>query len=83
MHTVNDLSKATAVNIHQLREAFAKYPIRHHELIAWDMYFSGLVAFQLHPGNKQDPDAIDIKAYGRLADRMILERRKRYPFEEE
>lgn len=47
------------------------------ELIAWDIYFSGLVAFQLHPGNHQDPAKIDITPYAKLADRMVDERRKR------
>jgi len=47
------------------------------ELLAWDMYFSGLVAFQLHPGNHQDPAKIDVQPYALLADRMLLERRRR------
>lgn len=47
------------------------------EMLAWDMYFSGLVAFQLHPGNHVMPGAIDLVPYALLADRMIDERRKR------
>lgn len=55
-------------------------PLPQHERLSWDMYFSGLVAFQLHPGNKQDPATIDVRPYARLADRMIEERRKRYGY---
>lgn len=47
------------------------------EKFAWDMYFSGLIAFQLHPGNKIHPANIDLVPYAFLADRMIEERRKR------
>lgn len=53
-------------------------PLAEDERIAWDMYFSGLVAFQLHPGNHMDPKVIDIGPYAELADRMILERRRRF-----
>lgn len=53
-------------------------PLAAFERQSWDMYFCSLVAFQLHPGNHQDPESIDLSPYERLADRMILRRRARY-----
>lgn len=47
------------------------------EILAWDMYFGSLVAFQLHPGNHQDPAKIDLQPYAELTDRMMEVRKAR------
>lgn len=44
------------------------------EQLAWDVFFANVVAMQLHPGFRAEPD---LARCGYLADRMLMERRKR------
>lgn len=46
------------------------------ELLAWDMYFSGLVGIQYHPGNPPE-NRMSLEDLAHIADLMILERAKR------
>jgi len=40
----------------------------------WDFYFSGLVGWQLHPGNQKEPD---LEGAADMADAMLKVRNER------
>ena len=45
----------------------------------WDLYFSTIVGWQLHPGyNRENAKKLTIKEAAELADHMIQERKKWY-----
>lgn len=43
----------------------------------WDLYFSGIVGWKLHPGYKRADVDIDLNACADLADKMIAVREER------
>lgn len=45
------------------------------ESVIWSMYFSGIVAFQFHPGCKHQ---LSIEQCAIVADEMLAEARKRW-----
>lgn len=44
------------------------------ERLAWELFFAQVVGMQLHPGFRGEPD---LARCGYLADRMLMEARKR------
>ncbi len=49
------------------------------EPTAWDLYFSGVVAFACHPGfQREGTEKPTIEQCANIADQMLAERRRRW-----
>lgn len=50
------------------------------EKTAWDMYFAGIASIRFHPRNDKPDDTIaeKVENAAKIADHMVIQRRKRW-----